>query len=111
MLGNIDMEQISQMMGNITGDETASKEFSQVFSKISDVVKDGGNPMEAMGELIKQASVNQASSEPVPETTSNQVPDSELEVVTESQPDSVITNDEPPPLETVQEDSLVESDP
>jgi len=79
MLGNIDINQISEMMGNITGDEKASKEFSQIFSKMSDVVKDGGNPMEAMGELIKQASLNQAQapeSDPAPVTVSEQTPES-----------------------------------
>ena len=77
MLGNIDINQISEMMGNITGDEKASKEFSQIFSKMSDVVKDGGNPMEAMGELIKQASLNQAQAPaPAPATVPEHVPES-----------------------------------
>lgn len=56
MLGKIDMGQIGEMMGKVTGDEQASKEFGEVFGKMTDIIKSGGNPLEAMGDIIKQAS-------------------------------------------------------
>ena len=63
MLGNIDMGQIGEMMGKVTGDPQASKEFGEVFGKMSDVIKQGGNPLEAMGDIIKSASIR-AQDEP-----------------------------------------------
>jgi len=67
MLGNIDMGQIGEMMGKVTGDPQASKEFGEVFSKMTDVIKGGGNPLEAMGDIIKSASMRAGEvSEEVP---------------------------------------------
>ena len=63
ILGNVDFDQIGEMMKKITGDENSSKEFQEVFGKITDTLKDGGNPMEAMGEMIKRASVEAAERE------------------------------------------------
>ena len=57
LLGNIDLGQIGEMMGKVTGDEKASKEFGEVFSQMTDVIKNGGNPLEAMGDIIKSASI------------------------------------------------------
>ena len=57
LLGNIDLGQIGEMMGKVTGDEKASKEFGEVFSQMTDVIKNGGNPLEAMGDIIKNASI------------------------------------------------------
>lgn len=57
MLGNIDMGQIGEMMGKVTGDPKASKEFGEVFGKMTEVIKQGGNPLEAMGDIIKNASM------------------------------------------------------
>lgn len=57
MLGNIDMGQIGEMMGKVTGDPQASKEFGEVFGRMTEVIKNGGNPLEAMGDIIKNASM------------------------------------------------------
>ena len=35
MLGNIDLGQIGEMMGKVTGDPQASKEFGEVFGKMT----------------------------------------------------------------------------
>ncbi len=66
MLGNIDMGQIGEMMGKVTCDPQASKDFGEVFSKMTEVIKDGGNPLDAMGDIIKSASMR-ASDTPVAE--------------------------------------------
>jgi len=63
MLGNIDFDQIGDMMNKVTGDERSSKEFGEVFGKISDTIKSGGNPLDTMGEIIKQATVSAAEEE------------------------------------------------
>lgn len=57
MLGKIDMGQIGEMMSKVTGDPKASKDFGEVFGKMSEVIKQGGNPLEAMGDIIKNASI------------------------------------------------------
>ena len=71
MLGNIDMGQIGEMMGKVTGDPQASKEFGEVFSKMTDVIKNGGNPLDAMGDIIKNASMR-VNEEPVSETVTQE---------------------------------------
>ena len=78
MLGNFDMGQIGEMMGKVTGDERASKEFGEVFSKMTDVIKSGGNPLDAMGDIIKNASMR-LQDEPAP-AASAPAPTSEEEV-------------------------------
>ena len=60
LLGNIDFNQIGDMMQKVSGDEKSSKEFGDVFSKISDSIKTGGNPLEAMGDIIKEVSAQAA---------------------------------------------------
>ena len=55
MLGNIDMKQIGDMMSKVTGDKEASKEFGEVFSKMTEAIKTGTNPMEIVGDIIKNA--------------------------------------------------------
>jgi hypothetical protein len=63
ILGNIDFNQIGDMMQKVSGDENSSKEFGEVFGKISDTIKGGGNPLEAMNDIIKQVTVNAAMGE------------------------------------------------
>ena len=63
ILGNIDFNQIGDMMQKVSGDENSSKEFGEVFGKISDTIKSGGNPLEPMGDIIKQVSMNIAEEE------------------------------------------------
>ena len=60
LLGNIDFNQIGEMMQKVSGDENSSKEFGEVFGKISETIKGGGNPLEAMGDIIKQVSMQAA---------------------------------------------------
>ena len=60
MLGNIDFNQIGDMMSKVSGDEKSSKEFSEVFGRLSDTIKSGGNPLDVMGDIIKQATVDAA---------------------------------------------------
>ena len=55
MLGNIDMKQIGDMMSKVTGDKEASKEFGEVFGKMTEAIKSGTNPMEIVGDIIKSA--------------------------------------------------------
>lgn len=81
MLGNFDMGQIGEMMGKVTGDERASKEFGEVFSKMTDVIKQGGNPLEAMGDIIKSASVRLQDEEPA---SSEETP-ADLETIQEQE--------------------------
>lgn len=63
MLGNIDFNQIGDMMAKVSGDEKSSKEFSDVFGKLSESIKNGSNPLEVMGDIIKQATVEAAEQE------------------------------------------------
>lgn len=60
MLGNIDFNQIGDMMAKVSGDEKSSKEFGEVFGKLSDTIKNGGNPLDVMGDIIKQATMDAA---------------------------------------------------
>ena len=92
ILGNIDMGQLGQMMGKVTGDDKASKEFGEVFGQMTEVIKSGGNPLEAMGDIIKNASTRLAEEEkletveetpePVVETSEAAVETSEAAVET-----------------------------
>ena len=65
ILGNIDFNQIGDMMQKVSGDDKSSKEFGDVFGKISDTIKGGGNPLDAMGDIIKQVSMQAAMDEEV----------------------------------------------
>ena len=67
ILGNIDFNQIGDMMQKVSGDDKSSKEFGEVFGKISETIKDGGNPLEAMGDIIKQVSMQAAMDEEIEE--------------------------------------------
>ena len=66
MLGNIDFNQIGDMMAKVSGDEKSSKEFSEVFGKLSESIKSGQNPLDVMGDIIKQATVEAAESGDAP---------------------------------------------
>lgn len=81
ILGNIDFNQIGDMMQKVSGDENSSKEFGEVFGKISDTIKSGGNPLEAMGDIIKQVSMNIAEEEGEKSEEASQKPEQEEEVV------------------------------
>ncbi len=74
MLGNIDMGQIGEMMGKVTGDPQASKEFGEVFGKMTEVIKNGGNPLDAMGDIIKSASMRSHDETVVSQEVSEETP-------------------------------------
>jgi len=83
LLGNINFDQIGDMMSKVTGDEKSSKEFGEVFGKISDTIKSGGNPLDAMGDIIKQATVSAAEEEKQQGSTEETAPSSEETTSTE----------------------------
>ena len=76
ILGNIDFNQIGDMMQKVSGDDQSSKEFGEVFGKISDTIKSGGNPLDAMGDIIKQVSMQAAMDD---EVESGEVESGEVE--------------------------------
>ena len=55
LLGNVNFDQIGEMMNKVTSDETASAEFKQVFDKMTQGIQSGQAPMDVMGDIIKQA--------------------------------------------------------
>ena len=75
MLGNIDMKQIGDMMSKVTGDKEASKEFGEVFGKMTEAIKSGTNPMEIVGDIIKSAAAETegVDTEQSTETSTEQV--------------------------------------
>lgn len=58
LLGNVNFDQIGDMMNKVTNDEAASQEFKQVFNKMTDGIQSGKAPMDVMGDIIKQATEN-----------------------------------------------------
>lgn len=56
MMKNFDFGELSKMMGKVTGDEKASKEFGEVFGKMTESIQKGENPLENFGEIIKDIS-------------------------------------------------------
>ena len=64
LMQNFDFSQLSDMMGKVTGDEKASKEFSEVFGKMTESIKDGKNPLESMGDIIKDVSSRMEDEDP-----------------------------------------------
>lgn len=63
MMQNFDFGQLSEMMGKVTGDEKASQEFGEVFGKMTESIKEGKNPLESMGEIIKNVSARMEEEE------------------------------------------------
>jgi hypothetical protein len=55
LLGNVNFDQIGDMMNKVTNDEAASAEFKQVFDKMTQGIQSGQAPMDVMGDIIKQA--------------------------------------------------------
>ena len=58
MLGNINFDQIGNLMKQVTSDEKSSKEFNDIFGKVSEGLARGDNPMDTMNHLLKSASVD-----------------------------------------------------
>lgn len=93
IMGNFDFKQLSDMMGKVTGDEKASKEFGEVFGKMTESIKQGKNPLESMGDIIKTASARMeeqpdpdvplVKEEEVVEEASREVVDVQLEPLPE----------------------------
>jgi len=61
LLGNVNFDQIGDMMNKVTNDESASQEFKQVFDKMTQGIQGGKAPMDVMGDIIKEASETRAT--------------------------------------------------
>ena len=72
MLGGINFDQIGDMMKKVTSDENTSKDFNDIFGKVSESLSKGKNPMDTMSDLIKQASVDLNTGEQSSEQSSEQ---------------------------------------
>lgn len=57
LLGNVNFDQIGDMMNKVTNDEAASAEFKQVFDKMTSGIQNGEAPMDVMGSIIKEATL------------------------------------------------------
>lgn len=83
LMGNFDFKQLSDMMGKVTGDEKASKEFGEVFGKMTESIKEGKNPLESMGEIIKNVSARMEDEDPeVPVVKEDTTADEEVQMET-----------------------------
>ena len=56
LLGNLNFDQIGDMMNKVISDEKASEEFKSVFDKMTQGIQGGKAPMDVMGDIIKEAS-------------------------------------------------------
>jgi len=63
LLGNVNFDQIGEMMNKVTNDEKASEEFKTVFDKMTQGIQGGKAPMDVMGDIIKQATEETAALE------------------------------------------------
>lgn len=83
LMGNFDFKQLSDMMGKVTGDEKASQEFGEVFGKMTESIKQGKNPLESMGEIIKNVSSRMEDNDPDVPVVKEEVAEEVAEEVTE----------------------------
>lgn len=74
MLGNLDIGQLGEMMGKATGDPQTGKDMSEAFKKMGDVIKDGGNPLDMIGDLLKNASLRAAEADNAPPSADENEP-------------------------------------
>ena len=58
LLGNVNFDQIGDMMNKVTNDEHASEEFKQVFNKMTSGIESGKGPMDVMSDIIREATEN-----------------------------------------------------
>lgn len=58
MLGNINFDHLGGMIKQISSDETTSKEFNDIFGKVSESMAKGKNPLEAMNTFLTKAAVD-----------------------------------------------------
>ena len=58
MLGNINFDQLGGMIKQISSDESTSKEFNDIFGKVSESLAKGKNPLEAMNTILTKATVD-----------------------------------------------------
>ena len=102
MMKNFDFSQLSDMMGKVTGDEKASKEFGEVFGKMTESIKKGENPLLSMGEIVKDISSKMEEEDksiPVEEEVKEVKEVKEVEEVKE-----VVEEVYQPPLESIPEE-------
>jgi hypothetical protein len=64
MMQNFDFNQLTEMMGKVTGDEKNSKEFGDIFGKMTESIKQGKNPLESMNEIVKDISSKMEEDDP-----------------------------------------------
>lgn len=66
-LSKFDLGQTTEMLNKISSDPKMSGEFKKMCGKVQEVFE-SGNPMEALGELVKESSIHAAQSEgePIP---------------------------------------------
>lgn len=58
MLGNINFDQLGGMIKQISSDESTSKEFNDIFGKVSESMAKGKNPLDAMNTILTKATVD-----------------------------------------------------
>lgn len=90
LMGNFDFKQLSEMMGKVTGDEKASKEFGEVFGKMTESIKEGKNPLESMGEIIKNVSSRIEEEDPDVPLVKEEKLDVDIEPIPEDLSQSII---------------------
>lgn len=66
LLGNVNFDQIGEMMEKVTNDQEASNEFKEVFGKMTAGIQGGKAPLDVMSDIIKDATESRAP----PESTS-----------------------------------------
>lgn len=81
LLGNVNFDQIGQMMEKVTNDKEASNEFKEVFGKMTEGIQGGKAPLDVMTEIIKDAT--SAPEEPAEPTAPTTEPPAALEAVSE----------------------------
>ena len=55
LLGNVNFDQIGEMMDKVTNDQEASTEFKNVFGKMTAGIQEGKAPLDVMTDIIKEA--------------------------------------------------------
>ena len=67
LLGNVNFDQIGEMMSKVTNDAQANEEFKSVFDKMTQGIQGGKAPMDVMGDIIKEATEKGTASPDVAE--------------------------------------------
>ena len=92
LLGNVNFDQIGQMMEKVTNDKEASSEFKEVFGKMTAGIQGGKAPLDVMSEIIKDATEThestaeptEAAPEAIEETTTTPAPETSVQAEPEN---------------------------